>query len=71
MAQQFGDLIASELYCPHCKLAQPVRQRLLLVLLDGELYEYVCVRCGTALGKRTVTSGGERTVGPGVLTRKH
>lgn len=55
MAQQFGDLIASELYCPHCKLAQPVRERLLLVLLDGELYEYVCARCGASLGKRTVT----------------
>lgn len=54
MAQQFGDLIASELYCPHCKLAQPVRERLLLVLLDGELYEYVCARCGASLGKRTV-----------------
>jgi|GEM_PF-1312388 len=55
VAQQFGNLIASELYCPHCKLAQPVRERLLLVLLDGELYEYVCARCGASLGKRTVT----------------
>jgi hypothetical protein len=25
----------------------PVRKRLLLVLLDGEKYEYVCQRCGT------------------------
>ena len=30
----------------------PVRKRLLLVLLDRELYDYVCVGCGTAVGKK-------------------
>ncbi|MCS7338208.1 MAG: hypothetical protein NZ739_08240 [Verrucomicrobiae bacterium] len=55
MRNQFGELIASEIYCPKCKVAQPVRERLLLVLLDGELHEYVCVRCGASLGKRKVT----------------
>ena len=55
MAQQFGDFTASELYCPKCKVAQPVRERLLLVLPSGELYEFLCSRCGTSLGKRTVT----------------
>ncbi|MDB6121460.1 MAG: hypothetical protein JWQ71_453 [Pedosphaera sp.] len=55
MSQQFGDLIASELYCPKCRRSQPVRERLLLVLPSGELHEYVCSRCATSLGEREVT----------------
>lgn len=54
MAQQFGNFTASELYCPKCRGAQPVRERLLLVLPSGELYEFLCARCATSLGKRTV-----------------
>ncbi len=46
-------LSASELYCPSCKAAMPVRERLLLVLPDGELHEYLCVQCGSSLGQRT------------------
>jgi len=56
MPSQFGSLTASEIYCPKCRSAQPVRERLLLVLPTGELHEFLCVRCGTSLGKRTVTS---------------
>lgn len=55
MAQQFGNFTASELYCPKCQRAQPVRERLLLILPDGELHEYLCVRCATSLGERTAT----------------
>ena len=55
MPAQFGSLTASELYCPKCRSAQPVRERLLLVLPTGELHEFVCTRCGASLGKRTVT----------------
>jgi hypothetical protein len=55
MSQQFGDFVASELYCPKCQTARPVRERLLLVLPSGELHEYLCTRCGTSLGERTVT----------------
>jgi hypothetical protein len=55
MAQQFGTFTASELYCPKCRCSQPVRERLLLVLPSGELHEFLCTRCGTSLGKRTVT----------------
>ena len=55
MKQQFGAFTASELYCPKCKKAQPVRERLLLVLPSGELYEFLCTACGTSLGKRTVS----------------
>jgi hypothetical protein len=55
MNQQFGKFTASELYCPKCKMAQPVRERLLLVLPTGELPEFLCTKCSTSLGKRTVT----------------
>ncbi|MBI3415863.1 MAG: cytoplasmic protein [Verrucomicrobia bacterium] len=56
MTQQFGEFTASELYCPKCRRAQPVREKLLLVLPSGELHEYLCARCATSLGERTVTS---------------
>ena len=55
MKEQFGAFTASELYCPKCKSAQPVRERLLLVLPSGELHEYLCARCATSLGERTVS----------------
>lgn len=55
MKQQFGDFTASELYCPKCRSARPVRERLLLVLPSGELFEYLCAGCGTSLGTRTVS----------------
>ncbi len=48
----FEDMEASQLYCPTCKRAMPVRKRLLLVLLDRETYDYVCAGCGSALGKK-------------------
>ena len=59
MADQFGSFTASELYCPKCRLSQPVREKLLLVLPSGELHEYLCRTCGTSLGERKV-SGGKR-----------
>ncbi|MGH7972999.1 MAG: hypothetical protein ACREIC_30145, partial [Limisphaerales bacterium] len=55
MQQQFGKFTASELYCPKCRAAKPVRERLLLVLPSGELHEFLCTDCSTSLGKRTVT----------------
>ncbi len=57
MQQQFGTFTASELYCPKCKRSQPVRERLLLVLPTGELHEFLCSRCASSLGERTVTGG--------------
>jgi DNA-directed RNA polymerase subunit RPC12/RpoP len=56
MQQQFGKFTASELYCPKCGSAQPVRERLLLVLPSGELHEYLCAHCSTSLGEREVTA---------------
>jgi len=50
--RQFDQLEASSLYCPTCRTAVPVRKRLLLVLPDGERYEYLCSRCFTSVGKK-------------------
>jgi len=36
---QFENFTASSLYCEKCKAAMPVRERLLLVLPDRELYD--------------------------------
>jgi hypothetical protein len=55
MSEQFGAFTASELHCPNCRRAQPVRERLLLVLPSGELHEFLCSGCGTSLAKKTVT----------------
>ena len=55
MTQQFGDFTASELYCPKCQRAQPVREKLLLILPNGELHEFLCSRCASSLGKRTIS----------------
>ena len=51
---QYEDFNASALYCPKCKQAMPVRSRLLLVLPDGELHEYLCQACASSLGTKTV-----------------
>ncbi|MEW5736218.1 MAG: cytoplasmic protein [Thermodesulfobacteriota bacterium] len=48
----YKELDATELYCPRCRQAMPVRQRLLLVLPDGDLYEYRCARCGQSVGEK-------------------
>lgn len=54
--QQFENLRASSLYCNQCKAAMPVRERLLLVLPDKELYDYLCTGCGNSVGQREVTT---------------
>ena len=51
--EQFESLEAVSLFCPRCKAAMPVRKRLLLVLPESEMYEYLCARCGTSVGKKT------------------
>ncbi len=50
--RQFDQLEASSLYCPTCRTATPVRKRLLLVLQEGERYEYLCARCSTSVGRK-------------------
>ena len=35
----------------------PVRERLLLILPDRELYDYLCTGCASSVGQREVTAG--------------
>jgi len=49
---QFAQLQASQLYCPTCKTAMPVREQVALYLPSGNLYHYKCQRCGSILGKK-------------------
>jgi hypothetical protein len=48
----FEDFEATSLYCPRCKAAVPVRKRLLLVLPEGDEYEYLCVYCSSSVGMK-------------------
>ena len=54
MQRQFENLTASELFCPKCRTARPVRERLLLVLPHAELHDYRCTVCGESCGSREV-----------------
>ncbi len=61
---QFEQFNATELYCPRCGRAMPVRTRLFLVLPEGDRYTYHCANCGEVLGEKTVRAargpgGGE------------
>lgn len=55
--QQFESFTASSLYCEKCKTAMPVRERLLLILPDKEIYDYLCTGCASSVGQREVTAG--------------
>ena len=55
--ENFQELEATQLYCPNCRQAVPVRRFLLLVLPDGDRYEYRCQYCGTRVGRKTDHSG--------------
>jgi hypothetical protein len=46
----FERLEASLLACPQCRVAVKVRKRLLLVLPEGDKYEYVCPTCDSTCG---------------------
>jgi hypothetical protein len=50
--ETYKDFDATELYCPACKQAVPVRKRLLLVLPEGEKYEYLCAYCAGSVGTK-------------------
>ena len=52
--EQYRDFDATELFCPICRRAVPVRKRLLLVLSNGDKYDYTCVYCGTSVGDKMV-----------------
>jgi hypothetical protein len=54
---QFENFTASALYCEKCRASMPVRERLLLILPDRELFDYLCTGCGSSVGQREVTAG--------------
>lgn len=48
----FEEFEATSLYCPKCKTAVPVRKKLLLVLPEGDEYEYLCAYCSSSVGMK-------------------
>jgi hypothetical protein len=58
--QQYEDFDATQLFCPNCRQAVPVRKRLLLVLTNGEKYDYACAFCGTSVGDKMVSNRDNR-----------
>ena len=48
----FEQLEASLLLCPKCRVAVPVRKRLLLILPQGNKFEYVCTHCASVCGDK-------------------
>jgi hypothetical protein len=54
---QFESFRASSLYCQKCGKAMPVRESLLLVLPDKEIYDYLCTGCSSSVGQREVSAG--------------
>jgi len=49
---QFEEFEATSLYCPNCRRAVPVRKKLLLVLPEGDEYEYLCAFCSSSVGTK-------------------
>jgi hypothetical protein len=48
----FEQFEATSLYCPRCRAAVPVRKKLLLVLPEGDEYEYLCAYCSSSVGTK-------------------
>jgi transposase-like protein len=48
----FQQLEASLLYCPRCQQAMPVRKKLLLILPEGNKFEYLCTACSSTCGDK-------------------
>ena len=48
----YDEFEATELYCPKCGKAVPVLKSLLLILPEGDKYEYRCRFCGTPVGDK-------------------
>lgn len=48
----YDEFEASELFCSKCRQARPVRKHLLLVLPQGNKYDYRCSVCGSSVGEK-------------------
>jgi hypothetical protein len=66
---QFENFTASTLYCEKCRATTAVRERLLLVLPDKEIFDYLCTECGSSVGQREV-SAGEKMMAATVAGRR-
>ena len=53
---------ASLLACPKCRRAVQVRKRLLLILPEGDKYEYVCPHCGSTCGDTIFKEPGRKPI---------
>ena len=58
--EQYKDFDATQLFCAACGQAVPVRKRLLLILPEGDKYDYTCVYCGASVGEKIVTDQSNR-----------
>lgn len=56
---QYDSFDATELFCPRCRTARPVRRHLLLVLPTGNRYEYRCAVCGASVGGKSDDDASE------------
>ena len=56
----FERMEASLLACPKCRRAVQVRKRLLLILPEGDKYEYVCPHCGSTCGDTIFKEPGRK-----------
>jgi hypothetical protein len=50
----FERMEATLLACPRCRRAVPVRKHLLLILPEGDKYEYLCPDCGATCGTTVI-----------------
>lgn len=48
----YDEFEASELFCATCQRATPVRKRLLIVLPEGNKFDYLCSVCGSSVGSK-------------------
>ena len=58
----YKEFDATELYCPRCKQSVPVRKRLLLILPEGDKYEYFCAYCSETVGTKIDKQGKPLTI---------
>ena len=63
--RDFESFVAAELFCSTCGTARPVQKRLLLALLDGDRYDYLCSVCGNVVGQHD----DKGSPPPGIIVR--
>ena len=62
MEQSFDQFNAALLYCNKCRESDAGKRTLLLVLPEGELYDYTCQACNSSVGSKTERAGLKSSV---------